>query len=246
MLQIKGLTVYYGMAEAVKAISMTVDEREIVSLIGANGAGKTTTLRVISGLKRASIGEIWFHGQRIDNLPAYKIVSLGISHTPEGRRLFHSMKVIDNLLLGAFLRKNKNEIGKDLEKVYEHFPILRTRTEQTAGSLSGGEQQMVAMGRALMSRPKLILMDEPSLGLSPIMVKEVRNIIKDIKETGVSIILVEQNARMALSLSDRANVLETGKIILAGKSIEVAKDDRIVKAYLGGNQSHTEYKHKEQ
>jgi branched-chain amino acid transport system ATP-binding protein len=235
MLNIKDLKVLYGAAEVIKGISMDIKRGEIVSLIGANGAGKTTVLRTISGLKRPTSGEIWFCDQRIDGLPAYEIVNLGVSHCPEGRRLFHSMKVINNLFLGAYLCKDKNKMARDLENVYDHFPVLKARSKQLAGSLSGGEQQMVAMGRALMAGPKLLLMDEPSLGLSPIMVAEVGKIVKNVKETGVSIILVEQNARMALKVSNRTYVLEIGEIKLSGPSSEVAKDERVRKAYLGIN-----------
>jgi branched-chain amino acid transport system ATP-binding protein len=235
VLQIRDLRFHYGRAEVIKGISMAAEEGEIVSLIGSNGAGKTTILCTISGLRKATSCEIWFQNQRIDGLPAYKVVSLGIALCPEGRRIFHSMKAIDNLLLGAFLRKNREEIAKDLESVYQHFPILKGRADQLAGSLSGGEQQMLAMGRALMSKPRLFLLDEPSLGLSPILVLEVARIIRNINRTGVSIVLVEQNARMAFGLSNRAYVLETGKIILEGKSSDLAKDERVRKAYFGGN-----------
>jgi branched-chain amino acid transport system ATP-binding protein len=235
VLQVRDLRFHYGRAEVIKGISMTAGAREIVSLIGSNGAGKTTILCTISGLRKATFGEIWFQNQRIDGLPAYAVVRLGISLCPEGGRIFYSMKVVDNLLLGAFLRKNKREIADDLENVYGHFPILKGRADQLAGSLSGGERQMLAIGRALMSRPKLLLLDEPSLGLSPVLVLEVAKIIGRISETGVSIILVEQNARMALGLSDRAYILETGKIILEGKSSDLSKDERVRKAYFGGN-----------
>lgn len=233
MLKVKDLRIHYGLAEVVKGISIAVEEKEIVSLIGANGAGKTTFLRAISGLKKVSSGEIWFQDNKIDMLPAYEIVTLGVAHSPQGKRLFNSMKVIDNLVLGAFLCRDKKEIAKYLENVYQHFPILKTRTEQLAGSLSGGEQQMVAIARAIMSRPKLLLMDEPSLGLSPIMVAEVGRIIRNIEESGVSILLVEQNARMALRLSNRTYVLERGTVVLEGKSSDVYTDERVKKAYLG-------------
>jgi len=235
VLEVRDLKFHYGMAEVIKGISITAEEGEIVSLVGANGAGKTTILCTIAGLRRATYCEIWFQNQRIDGFPAHKVVGLGIALCPEGRRVFYSMKVIDNLLLGAFLRNNKKEIAKDLESVYEHFPILKERTNQLAGSLSGGEQQMLAMGRALMTRPKLFLLDEPSLGLSPIFVRNVARIIRNINETGVSIVLVEQNARMAFGLSNRAYVLETGKIILEGKSSNLVKDERVRKAYFGGH-----------
>jgi branched-chain amino acid transport system ATP-binding protein len=235
ILEIKDLKVYYGMVEVIKGISMTAEHGEILGLIGSNGAGKSTILNTISGLKKATSCEIWFHEQRIDGFPAHKIVGLGVAYCPEGRRIFYSMKVIDNLLLGAFLRKGRMEIKRDLEGVYERFPVLQTRNMQLAGSLSGGEQQMLAIGRALMTKPKLLLLDEPSLGLSPIVAAEVARIIRNINETGVSIILVEQNARMAFGLSDRIYLLERGKIILEGKSKILANDDRVRKAYFGIN-----------
>jgi branched-chain amino acid transport system ATP-binding protein len=235
VLQVKDLRFHYGRAEVIKGVSMTVDEGEIVSLVGSNGAGKTTILSTICGLRKATACEVWFQSQRIDGLPAHKVVSLGIALCPEGRRIFYSMKVVDNLLLGGFLRKNRKEVATDLEDVYKHFPILRGRGDQLAGSLSGGEQQMLAMGRALMSKPKLLLLDEPSLGLSPLLVIEVARIIRNINKTKVSIVLVEQNARMAFGLSNRAYVLETGKIILEGKSADLGKDQRVRKAYFGGN-----------
>jgi len=235
MLNVKELRIHYGVAEVIKGISMTAEEGEIGSLIGANGAGKTTILRTISGLKRCTSGEIWFMGQRIDGLAKYEIVSLGVAHCPEGRRLFHSMSVIDNLLLGAFLRKDKKEISGDLERMYGHFPILKERSKQLAGSLSGGEQQMVAIGRALMSKPKLLLMDEPSLGLSPMLVSEVERIIRSINTAGVGIILVEQNAHIALRLSKKVYVLEMGKITVEGTSSTLAQDEHIKKAYFGRN-----------
>lgn len=235
MLEVKDLRVHYGMVEVIKGISITAEQGEVVSLIGSNGAGKTTTLRAISGLKKATSSEILFERQRIEHLPAHKIVSLGLAHCPEGKRIFYSMKTIDNLLLGAFLRKDDKEIARDLESIYGYFPVLRMRNKQLAGSLSGGEQQMLAMGRALMSKPKLILLDEPSLGLSPIMVAEIGRIIKKINESGVGIILVEQNAHMAFNLSERVYVLEVGKIALTGKSSVLAKDERVRKAYFGGN-----------
>lgn len=234
MFYLKDLRVYYGIAEIIKGVSMGAEQGDIVSILGTNGAGKTTILRTISGLKSLTSGEIWFKNQRIDGLPAYKIVNLGVAHCPERRRLFHSMKVIDNLLLGAFLRKDRNEIESDLKNIFEHFPILKERLGQLAGSLSGGEQEMVAIGRSLMSRPKLLLMDEPTLGLSPIMVVEVGRIISRIKQAGISIILVEQNARMALKLSDKVYLLETGKITLEGTSLDAVKDEHVRRAYLGG------------
>jgi branched-chain amino acid transport system ATP-binding protein len=235
MLEVKDLRVHYGLVEVVKGISIAAEQGEIVALIGSNGAGKTTTLRVISGLKKATSCEIWFQGQRIDGLPPHEIVRLGLGHCPEGKRIFYSMKAIDNLLLGAYLRKDKKEIARDLDNIYEYFPVLKVRNQQLAGSLSGGEQQMLAMGRALMSNPKLVLLDEPSLGLSPLLVAEIGKIIRNINESGVSIILVEQNARMAFNLSKKAYVLEVGKIAIMGRSSILINDKGVKKAYLGGD-----------
>jgi len=234
LLQIRDLRVHYGKAEALKAISMEVAEGEIVTLIGANGAGKTTTLRTISGLKKPTSGEIWFQGNRIDGLPAHKVVKLGIAHIPEGKRLFTPMTVLENLEMGAYLRKSKGEVARQLENIYKHFTVLEERQNQKAGSLSGGEQQMLAIARALMGQPKLLLMDEPSMGLSPTLVDEVARIIRDINQAGVTIIVVEQNARIALSLADRAYVLEVGEVTLHGDAQELANDERVKKAYLGG------------
>jgi len=234
LLEIKDLRVHYGMAEALKGISVSVDEGEIVALIGANGAGKTTTLRTISGLKTPTSGEIWFQGKRIDGIPAHNIVKLGIAHIPEGRIVFAPMTVLDNLKMGAYLRKDKQQVARDLNAMYEHFPVLKERHNQLAGSLSGGEQQMLAVARALMAGPQLLLMDEPSMGLSPVLVEEVSNIIKDIHKTGIGIILVEQNARMALELANKAYILAVGSIILEGNAKELANDERVKKAYLGG------------
>ena len=234
LLEIKDLRVHYGMAEALKGISVSVEEGEIVALIGANGAGKTTTLRTISGLKVPTSGEIWFRGKRIDGIPAHKIVKLGIAHIPEGRIVFAPMTVLDNLKMGAYLRKDKQQVARDLNAMYEHFPVLEERHNQLAGSLSGGEQQMLAVARALMASPQLLLMDEPSMGLSPVLVEEVSNIIKDIHKTGIGIILVEQNARMALELANKAYILAVGSIILEGDAKELANDERVKKAYLGG------------
>jgi len=232
-LEVKNLWVHYEKAEAVRGVSMEVGERMLATLIGANGAGKTTILRTISGLKMVSSGEVWFQGKRIDKMVAHDIVRLGIAHVPEGRRLFPTMSVLDNLMLGAYSRRDRPEIFKDRDGMYKHFPILEERKNQTAGSLSGGEQQMLTTARALMSRPKLLLMDEPSLGLSPVMVYVIGKIVKDIIQRGVSIILVEQNARLALSLADKAYVLERGKISLEGDAKEIAHDEGVKKAYLG-------------
>ena len=234
LLEINDLWVHYGKAEALKGISMEVEEGSIVTLLGANGAGKTTTLRTISGLKRATSGEIWYRGERIDRIPANDIVRRGIAHVPEGRQLFYSMTVQDNLEMGAYLLKTKREFLKNLDSMCEHFPAIRNRIKHKASDLSGGEQQMVAVCRALMSNPKVMLMDEPSLGLSPIMVNEVAKIIKEINETGVTIILVEQNARMALELANKAYVMETGSISMHGDAKVISQDENVVKAYLGG------------
>ncbi len=234
MLEIKNLNVHYGVIHALKGISLTVNEGEIVTLIGANGAGKTTTLRTISGLIKPSSGQVLLDGKDITNAPASDKVELGISQVPEGRRIFPEMTVFENLELGAFLRKDKAEIKKDIEQVYELFPILKDRKKQTAGTLSGGEQQMLAMGRALMSRPRILLLDEPSMGLAPLLVREIFNIITDINKSGTTILLVEQNASMALSIADRAYVLENGSIVMSGSGKELAKSSEIQKAYLGG------------
>jgi len=235
LLEIKDITVHYFKAPAVKNISITVEDGEIVALIGSNGAGKTTTLRAISGLKHPTTGGIHFKGQRIDKLPPYKINALGIAMVPEGRRIFPQMTVLENLLMGAFLRHNKDEIQKNLEgMVFRHFPRLKERKKQVAGTLSGGEQQMLAMGRALMSAPKLVLMDEPSLGLSPIMCMEIGKIIRDIHIEGKTVILVEQNARLALALAQHAYVIESGNITLSGPANELRKNNNVKKAYLGG------------
>jgi len=230
----KNLQVHYSKVEALKSISLGLEDGMIVTLIGSNGAGKSTTLRAISGLVRMTSGEIWFQGKRIDRMSPYKIARLGISHVPEDKRLFASMSVIDNLLMGAYLIKNGREVAKVLEKIYGHFPILKERHLQLAGSLSGGEQQMLATARALMGNPKLLIMDEPSLGLSPVLVQEVANMIKDINRNGIGIMLVEQNARMALRLAHRAYVLEAGKIVFEGDAKELANDEHVKKAYLGG------------
>jgi branched-chain amino acid transport system ATP-binding protein len=233
LLEVKGLTVKYGIAEAVKEISVDVKEGSVVSIVGANGAGKTTILRTISGLKQPASGEIWFQGERIDAVPPHQIVKMGVAHIPEGRIVFAPMTVLDNLKMGAYLRRD-DDVAKDLDSTYQYFPILKKRSRQLAGSLSGGEQQMLAIARALMAKPKLLTMDEPSMGLSPKLVGEVGKIIKDINASGVSIILVEQNARLAFKLSDKAYVLETGRITLGGAASDLAEDERVKKAYLGG------------
>lgn len=234
MLEIKNLNVHYGVIHALKDVSLTVNEGEIVTLIGANGAGKTTTLRTISGLNKATSGDILLEGKEITKLTAPERVVLGISQVPEGRRIFPQMSVLENLELGAFLRNDKVEIKKDIDKIYDRFPILGKRKKQMAGTLSGGEQQMLAMGRALMSRPRILLLDEPSMGLAPLLVREIFEIIKDINSTGTTVLLVEQNASMALSIAHRAYVVETGSIVLSGTGEELAKSNEIRKAYLGG------------
>lgn len=234
LLSVKGMSVYYHKVSAVKDISIDVEEGGIITLIGANGAGKTTTLRAITGLTHPSVGEIWFDGQRIDKMAPEKINAAGVAMVPEGRRVFPQMTVMENLLMGAFLRKDKDGIAKDLEGALGHFPVLKEREKQMAGTLSGGEQQMLAMARALMSHPKLLLLDEPSLGLSPILVMEIAKIIKDIHAEGRTIVLVEQNAHLALSLADRGYVLETGNIVLQGDAKELQENVEVKKAYLGG------------
>ncbi len=234
MLEVKDLWVHYGTAEAIRGASLQVGEGSIVALIGANGAGKTTILRAISGLHRPTSGEIWFLGERIDRMAPSNIVKMGIGHCPEGRMLFPYMTVKDNLLMGAYLRKDKAEIDRDLEMMYQSFAILKERSGQQAVTLSGGEQQMLAMARALMSRPKLMLLDEPSLGLSPILVREVSRIITDIHKSGVSVLLVEQNSVMALSIADRGYVVETGKIELEGEAKGLLDNEHVKKAFLGG------------
>ena len=234
MLEIKNLNLHYGVIHALKDISLTVNDGEIVTLIGANGAGKTSTLRAISGLEKITDGEILLDGQSPAGIPAPKRVSMGISQVPEGRRIFPDMSVFENLEMGAYLRNDKEEIKRDMEMVYSHFPILGVRNKQLAGTLSGGEQQMLAMGRALMSRPKILLLDEPSMGLAPILVQEIFNIIKVINATGTTVLLVEQNANMALSIADRGYVIETGSIVLSGTGKELASSEAVRKAYLGG------------
>ena len=234
MLKVNDLVVRYGMIEAIKGISFEVEDGQIVTLIGANGAGKTTTMHTISGLLKPYSGSIFLDDIDISKMPPHKIVSMGVAQCPERRRVFASQTVEENLLLGAYLRKDKEEIKKDLENVYNLFPRLLERKKQLAGTLSGGEQQMLAMGRALMAKPKIMLLDEPSMGLSPLLVKEIFNIIKDINNQGVTVLLVEQNAKMALGIADRAYVLETGRIVDSGTGQELLNSDNIKKAYLGG------------
>lgn len=234
MLKVENLVVSYGMIEAIKGLSFEVNDGEIVTLIGANGAGKTTTMQTISGLLKPVSGSITLDGVELTKVPAHKIVSLGLAQVPERRRVFTQQSVEDNLLLGAYTRKDKEEIQKDLEEVYEWFPRLNERCKQLAGTLSGGEQQMLAMGRALMAKPKIMLLDEPSMGLSPLLVKEIFHIIEEINKKGTTIFLVEQNAKMALAIANRAYVLETGKITLEGTGAELSNDARVQKAYLGG------------
>ncbi|MCI8862446.1 MAG: ABC transporter ATP-binding protein [Lachnospiraceae bacterium] len=233
MLEIKDIEVFYGMIQAIKGVSFEVNEGEVIALIGANGAGKTTILHSITGLIAPKKGEILFEGQDITSTPAHKIVSMGMAHVPEGRRVFAQLTVLENLKMGAFTRKDKDEIEESLIRVYKRFPRLEERKNQMAGTLSGGEQQMLAMGRALMSRPRIILMDEPSMGLSPIFVNEIFDIIREVSEGGTTVLLVEQNAKKALAIADRAYVLETGKIVLDGKAEDLLNDDSVKKAYLG-------------
>lgn len=234
MLKVEKLNVHYGVIHALKDVSMEVMEGEIVSLIGANGAGKTTLLQTISGLLKKTSGEVMFLGKSMNKVSAKNIVKEGITQVPEGRHIFSGMSVYENLLMGAYLRKDKEGIKKDLLDIYQRFPILEKRSSQDASTLSGGEQQMLAMGRALMARPKILLLDEPSMGLAPILVKEIFNIIKDINEKGTTVLLVEQNAKMALSIADRAYVMETGNIVMTGTGAELVNSPEIQKAYLGG------------
>jgi branched-chain amino acid transport system ATP-binding protein len=233
LLKIKDLWCHYGGAEVLKGISLEVEEGSIITIIGSNGAGKTTLLRTISGLKAPSTGEILFQGERIDGKLPQDIVRRGIVHVPEGRAIFPYMTVLENLKLGAFLRKDRNQIDSELEKVFKHFPILEERRRQQAKTLSGGEQQILAIGRALMSNPRLLLLDEPSLGLSPMNVKEIGRIVRNINERGISVMLVEQNARLALRLANRGYVLETGSIVLQSEASELMHNDHVRKAYLG-------------
>lgn len=233
MLEVRDLNVFFGVIQAIRDVSFDVDKGEVVALIGANGAGKTTTLHTITGLLSAKSGSIHLDGTDITKVPAHKIVSMGMAHVPEGRRVFASLSVYDNLKMGAYTRKDSKEISDSLEMVFSEFPRLKERRNQVAGTLSGGEQQMLAMGRALMSKPRIILMDEPSMGLSPLYVSEIFEIIKQIKKEGTTVLLVEQNANMALSVADRAYVLETGKIVMDGKASDMMNDERVRKAYLG-------------
>ena len=234
MLEIKDIHVYYGAIHAIKGVSLTVRQGEIVTLIGSNGAGKSTTLRTVSGLLKPKEGDVLFEGESIAGRPAQEIVKAGISQVPEGRRIFANMTVLENLELGAFTRDDADGIEADMNMVFERFPRLLERKEQAAGTLSGGEQQMLAMGRALMSRPRLLLLDEPSMGLAPLLIREIFNIIVDINKAGTTVLLVEQNANMALSIAHRAYVLETGRITLSGDAKELADSEEVRKAYLGG------------
>ena len=233
MLTVENLEVYYGAIRALKGVSFEVNEGEVVALIGANGAGKTTTLHTVTGLLRAHSGSIMFDGKDLTKTPPHKIVSMGMAHVPEGRRVFQQLTVLENLKLGAYTRQNKQEIAETLAMVYRRFPRLEERKNQTAGTLSGGEQQVLAMGRALMSKPKIVLMDEPSMGLSPLLVTEIFDIIQEIKAAGTTVLLVEQNAKKALAVADRAYVLETGTIALEGPAAQLMNDASVKKAYLG-------------
>ena len=233
MLEVKNLHVHYGFIEAIKGIDFEVNRGEVIALIGANGAGKTTILHTVSGLLAPSEGTVTFEGKDITGVPGHKIVSMGMAHVPEGRRVFQELTVLQNLKMGAYTRKDKAEIEETLQMVYKRFPRLAERKNQLAGTLSGGEQQMLAMGRALMSHPSIILMDEPSMGLSPIFVNEIFDIIKEVSAQGTTVLLVEQNAKKALSIADRAYVLETGKIVLTGNAKELVNDEAIKRAYLG-------------
>ncbi|MFJ4683419.1 ABC transporter ATP-binding protein [Streptomyces sp. NPDC088789] len=233
LLEVENLRVAYGKIEAVKGISFTVAAGEVVTLIGTNGAGKTTTLRTLSGLLQPLSGHIRFEGQNLNKIPAHKIVALGLAHSPEGRHIFPRMTIEDNLRLGAFLRKDKEAIEKDIQRAYDLFPILGERRKQAAGTLSGGEQQMLAMGRALMSKPKLLMLDEPSMGLSPIMMQKIMATISELKSQGTTILLIEQNAQAALSLADHGHVMEVGRIVLSGTGQDLLHDESVRKAYLG-------------
>ena len=233
ILEVKGLEVYYGVIQAIKGISFEVNQGEIIALIGANGAGKTTTLQTITGLIPSKAGTITYEGKDITKIPGYKLVGMGIAHVPEGRRVFAELSVLQNLKLGAYTRNDKNEMEETLKMVYERFPRLEERKNQMAGTLSGGEQQMLAMGRALMCKPKMLLLDEPSMGLSPLLVKEIFKIIRQVNRNGVTVLLVEQNAKMALEIANRAYVLETGTIKMEGEATELANNIEVRKAYLG-------------
>ena len=234
MLKVENLVVRYGMIEAIKNISFEVPDGKIVTRIGANGAGKTTTLQTVSGLLKPASGSVWLDGTDITKIPPHKIVTMGLAQVPEGRRVFSQMTVLENLELGAYFRRDKEGIASDMDNVFELFPRLAERKTQLAGTLSGGEQQMLAMGRALMAKPRIMLMDEPSMGLSPLLVREIFRIIEDINKQGTTVLLVEQNAKMALAIADRAYVLETGKITLEGTGAELAASEQVRKAYLGG------------
>ncbi|NLX61504.1 MAG: ABC transporter ATP-binding protein [Tissierellia bacterium] len=233
MLELRNIDVYYGNIQALKNINLKVNRGEIVTLVGANGAGKSTTLKTISGMLKPKKGEIIFNGEKINNLNASDIVKLGISHVPEGRRIFANMTVMENLEMGAFIRKDSKNIEEDYEKIFSLFPRLKERRKQMAGTLSGGEQQMLAIGRALMSKPKLLLLDEPSMGLAPLIVKEIFSIIEDINALGTTVLLVEQNANMALNIANRAYIIKNGSIELEGDPKELLKDESVKKAYLG-------------
>lgn len=234
MLEVKDLNVYYGMIQAIKGISFEVNQGEVIALIGANGAGKTTTLHAVTGLTPVKSGHIFFEGKDITKVPAHKIVSMGMAHVPEGRRVFAQLSVYQNLKMGAYTRKDKDEIRQTLDMVYEHFPRLEERKNQMAGTLSGGEQQMLAIGRAMMGKPRMLLLDEPSLGLAPLIINEIFAMVDRIREMGTTILLVEQNARIALKHSDRAYVLETGSIVLSDRADQLLESDEVRKAYFGG------------
>lgn len=234
MLLLRDVTVHYEKVKAISGVSMQIDKNEIVAVLGANGAGKTTLLRAISGLKRLTNGEIWFKDVRIDGKPAHHIVKMGIAHVPEGRRIFPYMSVMENLMMGAYSCRNSNTVKNSLGFVYEHFPILKERSNQRAGSLSGGQQQMLAIGRALMAQPKLLLMDEPSMGLSPLMTREISKVVRTISQEGISILLVEQNVAMALKVAHRGYVLQVSKVVVQGDIDTLTQNDLVKKAYLGG------------
>ena len=233
LLEVQDIQVYYGMIQALKGVSFSVNEGEVIALIGANGAGKTTTLHTVTGLLRAKSGHIIYDGQDITKVPPHKIVTMGMAHVPEGRRVFANMTVLQNLKMGAFTRSDKNEIDATIEKVYKRFPRLKERQNQTAGTLSGGEQQMLAIGRGMMARPKLMMFDEPSLGLAPVIVQQVFEVIKELNKEGLSIMLIEQNAQKALSISDHAYIMQTGRVVMHGTGKELLADENMVSAYLG-------------